>query len=183
MIASRPDQFQAPAALGAGDFTHLNGPLEQHFTSIHDLLKSWGAGEILCSAGLFHAVYETAGFDTTMVSLDRRSEIAAIIGVDAERIAYRYCSCDRSVVWPQIGVASPIIFHNRFTNERSAIPFRELLSFCELTCANEVEIAENDPGFILRAGTYLSGLFKDWRSFLSESAQQAAATVFAAPNK
>ena len=178
MIVSEPNPFQALAALGAGDFAHLNGSLERHFTSVHALLEQWGADETLCRAGLFHAVYGTAGFTAAMVSLDQRSKIADIIGADAEQIAYRYCSCDRSIVWPQIGGSSPVIFRDRFTDEQSDIDASDLSLFCELTCANEIEIAQDDPDFIERAGAYLRGLFDSWHPFLSEPAREAVARIF-----
>lgn len=78
------------AALGVGEFTHLDGTLERHLIAVHDLLESWGANETLCQAGLYHAAYGTAGFDAAMVSPMQRTRIAALIGPDAEQIVYTY---------------------------------------------------------------------------------------------
>ncbi len=170
--------FGALSALGAGEFSHLNGSLERHLVAVHDLLQSWGADDTLRHAGLYHAAYGTAGFTTAMVSPTQRMKIASLIGSDAEQIVYRYCSCDRSLVWPQIGTPESVQFRDRFTNILDVIDGRELTAFCELTCANELEIANNDPGFIERAGSYLGCLFKGWHLLLSEPAQRAVESAF-----
>ena len=166
------------AALGAGEFRHLNGTLERHLITVHDLLRSWGASESLCVAGLYHAAYGTAGFDAAMVTPTQRTRIAALIGHDAEQIVYTYCSCDRRAVWPRIQGNGPIDLVDRFTGASRAIGGTELSSFCELTCANEVEIAVSDPSFLSGAGRHLGQLFARWDRHLSDAARQAVASAF-----
>lgn len=135
-------------------------------------------GEVLRRAGLYHAAYGTAGYSPAMVSSGQRSKIVAIIGADAERIVYRYCSCDRTAVWPQIGEVAPVRFHNRFTGVTKAVGEADLRDFCELTCANAVEIAKDDRDFVERDGDHLGRLFRHWSPFLSSSARLAAEQAF-----
>ena len=87
------DKFQALAALGAGDLEHLDGSLIEHLNGTNNLLQQWGAAIDLQDAGLYHAVYGTAGFSQNLVSTDQRDKISAIIGEAAEEIVYQYCAC------------------------------------------------------------------------------------------
>ena len=90
-------KLQELANLGAGEFEHLDGTLVDHLMGTMELLKEWGAVSELQDAGLFHAAYGTAGFDECMISLERRRDIAKIIGTKSEEIVYEYCACDRNI--------------------------------------------------------------------------------------
>ncbi|HBM88792.1 MAG: hypothetical protein P1U69_03150 [Parvibaculaceae bacterium] len=146
-MRSYDDKFQRLSDLGAGDFAHLNGSLEEHFVGVYDLLVEWNAARPLQDAGLFHAAYGTSGFTDQMVSLDQRHLIAEIIGEEAEAIVYLYCSCDRDVFWPRIGVAEPLLFKDRFSDTELEPSQQQLREFCELTAANELQLAAADPSF------------------------------------
>jgi len=170
--------FDRLKELGAGEFAHLDGTLERHLIGVYELLEAWGADRTLRRAGLFHAAYGTSGFNTAMVSLERRSEIAGIIGNDAERIVYTYCACDRASVWPQFGMAETITFRDRFAGEVRLLPDAELREFCELTCANEVEIALRDADFARRLGSELADLFGRMRPWLSHAGRRCVGDAF-----
>lgn len=146
-MSTYEEKFQRLAELGAGDFAHLNGSLEEHFVGVYDLLVEWNAAPTLQDAGLFHAAYGTSGFTDQMVSLDQRHLIADIIGEAAEEIVYLYCSCDRDIFWPRIGVAEPLLFKNRFSDAEFELSPQQLREFCELTAANELQLAAADPAF------------------------------------
>jgi hypothetical protein len=53
-----------------------------------------------------------------------------------------------------------------------------LQQLCELTAANESEIAINNPDFIAQNGTGLVDLFSRMQTFLSPSAQRKIQYVF-----
>ncbi len=161
--------------LGAGDFAHLDGTLEAHLRGTHALLVDWGADEVLQRAGLFHAAYGTAEFNVAMVSLDRRAAIAHVIGAEAEAVVYVYCACDRPSVWPTIGIdlGDEARFRDRFTGAEWALGGMALRRFCELTCANEIEIAQGNPAFVARHGSQLGDLFVRMRPWLSDGAREA----------
>lgn len=55
----------------------------------------WGAHDVLCKAGLYHVAYGTDGYSKTLVSLEQRGQIKALIGAVAEEIVYVYCACER----------------------------------------------------------------------------------------
>lgn len=172
------DKFQALAELGAGDFEHLDGSLIEHLNGTKKLLQHWGASSVLQDAGLYHAVYGTAGFDQHLVSTDQRSKIASIIGDAAEAIAYQYCACDRKSFFPMFSTHQTPLFSNRFTGEYYYLPADTLRDFCELTAANETEIAIDNDEFIKQYGQGLCGLFTNMAPYLSTFARRKTAKVF-----
>jgi len=166
--------------MGAGEFEHVNGALLDHLNGTRDILLSWDASAALQDAGLYHAAYGTAGFDEQFVSIEQRHSIAQIIGKEAENFVYLYCACDRNHVWPQFGVEKHIEYKDRFTNELLILTHQELHCFCELTAANELEIALNNPGFVCEHGQALYDLFTRMEYYLSARAMRSVRKVFGA---
>jgi hypothetical protein len=165
--------FQALQRLGAGDFAHLDGSLIDHLSGTRQLLLAWGARPALADAGLFHAAYGTAGFDQALVGFDGRARIADLIGAEAEAIVYHYCACDRDQTWPRIGREAPVPFSDRFTGSTFPLAAGLLGDFCELTVANELEIAIRDAAFVARHGAELGELFVRFTPFISAGARSA----------
>ena len=172
------DKFQALAALGAGDLEHLDGSLIEHLNGTNNLLQQWGAAIDLQDAGLYHAVYGTAGFSQNLVSTDQRDKISAIIGEAAEEILYQYCACDRKTFFSRIGREKNPEFVNRFTGKSYYLSCSMIRDFCELTAANEIEIALDNPDFINKHGKGLGRLFSDMAPYLTTFAKQKATEVF-----
>jgi len=164
--------------LGAANFTHIDGTLMQHLIGTRDILASWGASTELQDAGLFHASYSTAGFRNSLVTLDRRQQIADIIGKTAEEIVYEYCACDREVLYPRLGTNCNPEFANRFTREEYFLNPILLKNFCELTVANEVEIAIDNPDFVQKHGAARHTIYRNMSALLSEPAKVAIESVF-----
>ncbi len=142
------------------------------------LLKAWSASTVLQNAGLYHASYGTAGFDERLVSTEQRGKIANIIGEDAEEIVYNYCACDRDYYWPQIGIKDIPEFKNRFTGEVYCLPENQLQLFCELTVANELEIAADNSNFVIKYGVELYSVFSNMHSYLTVQAYTEMQKVF-----
>ena len=88
--------------LGASEFDHVNGTLLAHLQGTHDLLEKWGNRGALCNAGLYHAVYGTAGFQQNLIGLQDRSAVADLIGKESENIVYLFSACDRDYVYGQM---------------------------------------------------------------------------------
>lgn len=153
-------------ALGAG-IDHINGSLIKHLKGTHHLLQCWGANDELCIAGLYHALYGTSGFANHLISHHDRNQAQVILGEKSEKIVYTYCACDRDFFWPQIGIKQDPIFLNRFTNEQYQLTLEELQQFCELTVANELEIAKNNSDFIKKYGLSLNNLFTRMKPYIS----------------
>lgn len=167
------EKFEALRVLGAGDFEHLNGSLISHLKGTESILAEWGADAVLRDAGLFHAAYGTAGFEGRMVSLEQRSEIARVIGAEAEKLVYLYCSCDRDFVFSLIGQSEKFVFKDRFENKEFMLSHQQAKQFCELTVANELELVYTSEDFKKQYGTELLGLFQAMEKFLSVQATEA----------
>lgn len=132
--------FASLQAFGAGEFKHINGSLFTHLSGTAALLQAWGATDVLCRAGLYHAAYGTDDYEASLITLDRRQAIAELIGAEAEAMVYLYCACDREKYWPRIGTAQQYWFVDRFQQSEYAIDAHQLTRFCELTLANELDI-------------------------------------------
>ncbi len=172
------EKFENLAELDAGEFQHLDGSLIDHLKGTKDILERWGASISLQDAGLYHAAYGTAGFSQRLVSTDQREKVVDIIGGAAEDIVYQYCASDRETFFSRIGRDLCPIFPNRFTGESYVLSERMLRDFCELTAANEIEIAIDNPEFLGKYGAELKDLFIQMAPYLSRVAQQHTSVVF-----
>lgn len=170
-------KFRQLAHLNAGDFDHIDGSLIQHLIGTHDLLKQWNASLPLQDAGLYHAAYGTAGFEANLVGTDQRDKIANIIGDEAEQIVYFYCACDRDYVWQQFPNAGDLIFRDRFTGNSYKPTDPQLRVFCELTAANELQIANQSSAFANEHGAGLYKLLKSMQYYLSDDALSSLETT------
>ncbi|MDX3532504.1 hypothetical protein P1P75_40455 [Streptomyces sp. ID05-39B] len=155
--------------LGAGTLAHPGGTLLAHLLRVRSRLADWGAGPELQLAGLCHAFYGTDGFPSALLPVDRRGELVAVIGEEAEAIVYFYASCDRKASYPTPAGPDPR-FHDRFTGTRRISVPRLLHDFADLTAANELDLADLDPAFRERWGPDLLTLFTRLRPLLSGAA-------------
>lgn len=169
--------FSKLQSLGAGEFAHLNGSLSMHLRGTEALLREWGAADVVCVAGLYHAVYGTAGYNPALTSLAGRKNIAELIGAEAESLAYLFGACNRRVFYPRIGTDSQLMFADRFTNAEYEIGFLQLTQLCEITLANELEIASNSPEFKAQHGLYFSQLFERMSGLVSKAGFRAYRTI------
>ncbi|MFE1883086.1 DUF6817 domain-containing protein [Streptomyces diastatochromogenes] len=167
-------------ALGAEGMAHPGGTLLAHLRRVQARLSVWRARPALQLAGLCHAFYGTDGFPTGLLPVDRRTDLAAVIGAEAEAIVYLYASCDRKATYPAL--ARPDApFHDRFTG-RSLVPEAQpRRDFAELSAANELDLARVDPAFRDRWGPDLLALFTRVQDLLSADAWLDCRTVLAAP--
>ncbi|MFH8769432.1 DUF6817 domain-containing protein [Streptomyces sp. NPDC017958] len=166
--------------LGAEGMPHPGGTLLAHLGRVQDRLALWQARPALQIAGLCHAFYGTDGFPTGLLPVDRRTDLAAVIGAEAEEIVYAYASCDRRATYPDL--ARPDApFHDRFTG-LSRVPEPQLRrDFAELSAANELDLARIDPAFRDRWGPDLLALFTRLQDLLSADAWLDCRTVLAVP--
>src|SRR6266511_217665 len=81
--------------LGVEQVPHTGKNYLGHLLSVYRLMQSQGCDDELCRAGMFHSVYGTERFQGFKLPLERRPEVAALIGERAERLAYLNCAMDR----------------------------------------------------------------------------------------
>ncbi|MFD8224673.1 DUF6817 domain-containing protein [Streptomyces massasporeus] len=181
MSVSPPDSGPAVAllrGLGAADIAHPGGTLLAHLTRVQRQLAVWGARPALQLAGLCHAFYGTDGFPDALLPLDRRGELAAAIGGEAEALVYLYASCDRRATYPTLADADGP-FRDRFTGLSHIPEAQARRDFAELSAANETDLARLDPAFRDRWGPELLSLFTRIRPLLSQAAWSDCQEVLA----
>jgi hypothetical protein len=163
--------------LGAEQIGHPGGTLLAHLCRVYRLLATWEARPALRLAGLCHAAYGTDGFPTALLSLDRRAELAGVIGPEAEEIVHVYSAMNRKATYP--GLATPDTpFHDRFTGAARPMDRSRREDLAELTVANEVDLARVNPVFREQWGPDLLALFTGFRPLLSGRAwEDVAATL------
>ncbi|GGT46188.1 DUF6817 domain-containing protein [Streptomyces purpureus] len=161
---------------GADGVAHPGGSLLAHLQRVHAQLATWKARPALQLAGLCHAFYGTDGFPTALLPLDRRSDLARVIGKEAEGIVYLYAACDRKATYPALGRAGAP-FHDRFTGRGYAPEPQLRRDFAELSAANELDLARIDPAFRAKWGEELLALFTRLRGLLSAPAWSDCRTV------
>lgn len=155
--------------VGAEAIAHPGGTLLAHLRRVQERLAAWGARPAVQLAGLCHAFYGTDGFPTSLLPLDRRAELAAVIGAEAEALVYFYAACDRRSSYPTL--ADPdAAYRDRFTGRTFTPDLGMRRDFAELSAANELDIARIDPAFREAAGADLLTLFTRLRPLLSRSA-------------
>ncbi|GIH08233.1 hypothetical protein Rhe02_63000 [Rhizocola hellebori] len=136
-------------------------------------LARWQADPAIQAAGLCHACYGTDGFDVSLMRLDERPVLGALIGQPAEELVYLYGSCDRAAVYPQFRSDGPVIFRDRFTGETHCPSEKDCRAFMELTAANELDVLARDSALAAKHSAGLFRLFKQARGYLSDAAWQA----------
>ncbi|MFJ4243332.1 DUF6817 domain-containing protein [Streptomyces iakyrus] len=163
--------------LGAAAVAHPGGTLLAHLTRVQGQLAAWGARPALQRAGLCHAFYGTDGFPEALLPTDRREELTAAIGAEAEALVYLYASCDRRATYPGLADADGP-FHDRFTGLSHVPGPQARRDFAELSAANEVDLARTDPAFRDAWGPGLLSLFTRIHPLLSGPAWRSCRQVF-----
>ncbi|MEU2539957.1 DUF6817 domain-containing protein [Streptomyces iakyrus] len=163
--------------LGAAAVAHPGGTLLAHLTRVQGQLAAWGARPALQRAGLCHAFYGTDGFPEALLPTDRREELTAAIGAEAEALVYLYASCDRRATYPGLADADGP-FHDRFTGLSHVPGPQARRDFAELSAANEVDLARTDPAFRDAWGPGLLSLFTRIHPLLSGPAWTSCRQVF-----
>jgi hypothetical protein len=167
------DPFSRLIELGGDRLPHVSGTLACHLRRTESLLRSWGNRDALCLAGLYHAVYGTAGIESGLVGLRQRKIIAETVGAEAEALAYLYGACNRAVYHPRIGTERQCQFADRFVGKEYAISVGSVRDLCELTVANEVELAMTSEGFRDRYRGELCRFFEQMDGLISDAATKA----------
>jgi hypothetical protein len=172
------EKFRRLIELGAGEFEHVNGSVMAHLEGTRCLLKSWQACDTLLDAALYHGAYESPAFESEWFGFAQRQEVVAIIGQPVEELVYHYCACNRIPFFTQFSEQQSPLFYNRLTNSSLQIAPSLLANVCELTVANELDIALHDSEFVEQHGHNLNQWFSTMQPFLSLGANRKVQQVF-----
>lgn len=117
---------------------------DDHLKGVQSVLRAWGADEAIATAGLFHSIYGTEGFQGYKLPFSRRPDIRKLIGSKAERLAWIFCVVDRFSVDATLETGQ-LEFTARDELGRFKIVLNdevEWLDFLELTLADWLEQVE-----------------------------------------
>ncbi|MBM9500600.1 hypothetical protein JWG44_10115 [Leptospira sp. 201903071] len=164
--------------LNAEKFEHIHGDLLAHLIGTFRILADWDSSPVLNNAGLYHAVYGTFAYQNPLIGTEARKEIAEIIGEESETLVFLYGSSDRDFFYSQFGKKNPIEYKNWMTKETRILTRKETENLCELTAANELELALADGSFLKKYGAELKDLFERMSPYLSDKAISECKKVF-----
>ena len=139
-------QAHVPAVL---DHTGASA-FDEHLKGVQAVLRYWKAPEYLASAGLFHSIYGTEGFQGFSLPLSERAAIRDIIGPQAEKLCFIFCMLDRSTLDQTVFEWQPGQLKENYTlyarPELGRFPLElnqeEWLDFVELTLTDWLEQVE-----------------------------------------
>ncbi len=137
--------------LGAADIGHSENTYLAHASGVYRDLKSWGCGQALCDAGMFHSIYGTELFQGFTLPLERRGEVRELIGERAERLAYLNCcllrnSLDESTKREQ----GPYPLTDRFLQQEIELSREDFDDLCRLHLCDWLEQVGRDHRWGLR---------------------------------
>ncbi len=102
--------------LGAEERTHTGRTFLAHSLAVGAILHGWDCREAVCLAGICHSIYGTQTSKGPALGLDRRDDLRAVIGEDAESLVYLNCAVDhRSMDLALLSGEPPFRLRDRLT--------------------------------------------------------------------
>lgn len=134
-------RFELLQRLGFRELMHdSHVPFLSHLLGTRRVLVGWGERPALCDAGLFHSVYGTEYFQPDEPA--DRDDVRAIVGAEAEEIAWAWCTIRRDTIDPSGGCTAI----DRHTGSPIELGRRLLGDVATLWAADTVEqIARMEP--------------------------------------
>ncbi|WP_412062374.1 DUF6817 domain-containing protein [Rubrivirga sp. IMCC45206] len=127
--------------IGLADVQHTHDDLLSHLVGTYRELARLNLPEHVSRAGLFHSVYGTEGFPRQSVPLSQRDDVRALIGSEAERLAYRYCAMSYDSLQRSVDEGRPLL-DDRFTGEPMNMTRAEFDEVLWIKLADAVEQAD-----------------------------------------
>ena len=141
-----------------------------HLTGTEAILMEWGLDASTCDAGLFHSVYGTETFRTSLASPDERREIADLIGARAERLAFLFCAMVKSSLDDNLQGRNDCWLVSRITGHVMPITRNEFIALAHISLANWIEQRDRHGD---EYRDYRVGAFRSRAKFLTPKAAAA----------
>ena len=91
--------LQILGSLGANQVEHSGRTLLHHLLGTYEILHRWGCSQAVCIAGLFHSVYGTEGFSTSLLSESDRPLLQQLLPSDSEELAFLFGATSRGSLY------------------------------------------------------------------------------------
>jgi hypothetical protein len=144
------------AGLGIEKVEHTEKTYLGHLVNVHRFMKAQACEPEVCLAGMFHSIYGTERFQGFKLPLERRAEIAELIGERAERLAYWNCAMDRASFDRAVAQdAPPYRIIDRLTGESIDLSRRDFDDLCRVHLYDWLEQApRSEYGWSYRRDAY-----------------------------
>ena len=142
--------------LGVEDISHTRKSYLAHLIGVYRLMEANGCSEELCRAGMFHSIYGTQLFQGFTLPLERRPEVADLIGNRAERLAYLNCVMDRATLDRELEKAEgPYRISERPTGKGVELSKEDFDDLCRVHLYDWLEqAARSEHGWGYRRAAY-----------------------------
>ena len=162
-------------AQGVEQVGHTGKSYLAHLIGVYKLMQTQGCTEEACRAGMFHSIYGTELFQGFKLPLERRSEIRALIGERAERLAYINCAMDRSTFDRAVNQkGNEYAFSDRLSGEVVSLPREDFDDLCRIHFYDWLEQVPRSQNWGYRREAY-----RNLAARLGTAAEQAYDRVFA----
>jgi hypothetical protein len=141
--------------IGVDQVPHTHKSYLAHLIAVFRALESLGCPADVCRAGMFHSIYGTERFQGFTLPLERRSEVRALIGDRAERLAYLNCAMDRSS-WDRVldQVIEPYRITDRITGEEVPLQQHDFDDLCRVHLVDWLEQVPRSREWNYRRAAY-----------------------------
>jgi len=148
------DQLADSVLSIANNYKHSRGrDFQDHLQGVAGLLVRWQQEPLIVQIGLLHSAYSTQQYPYGLYSYAEREKLAELIGADAERMVFLFCSHDRVDLYAQAvelckrGMALPgegLLLRNALTGDSAMVPAAIV---ARLLVVHAADLAEQLDGF------------------------------------
>jgi hypothetical protein len=178
-----PEMLALLDALGADEPSRSGRRLLDHLEGVRAVLAGWGSPSEACLAGLFHSAYGAEGGAARArdANLERREDVRAVIGPEAEALAYLYSALERRHLFGNAARHGDYTVHDLFVKAEVPVSETTLRALFEIEAANFVEgpLARFD-GFTDEFHARFRRLWEGARRFVTAPAYDAVMARFRA---
>jgi hypothetical protein len=119
--------------------SHSSRTLFDHLVGTRALLIDWSVETSISDAGLFHAVYGTESFPTAIVSTHLRQDVQAVIGREAEFLAYAFGVMTKQSFYANLDRSDGHHVMSRLYGDEMPVSDAQLNALCHISVANWLE--------------------------------------------
>jgi hypothetical protein len=162
--------------MGVEQVPHTHKSYLAHLIAVYRDLEAQGCPEEVCRAGMFHSIYGTERFQGFTLPLERRGEVRALVGDQAERLAYLNCAMDRPSFDHALEQdAEPYRFTDRIAGQEVRLSRPDFDDLCRVHLFDWLEQVPRS-----REWGYRRAAYRRMAERLGRSALEAYERVFAA---
>jgi hypothetical protein len=142
--------------LGIEQVAHTGKSYLAHLIGVYKLMEAQGCDAEVCRAGMFHSIYGTQQFQGFKLSLERRPELAGLIGTRAERLGYLNCAMERGSFDRALEQKEgPYRFTDRITGEPVELSEADFADLCRVHLFDWLEqVPRSSLGYGYRRAAY-----------------------------